>query len=194
MKGVHGLLNGEPTMAQPIIDDWVNKNDTEACLLLIGLTCRRLPPFPEGVKWIIIRNMTLDELPPIPESVIRLVLWCVKLDELPPVPYNLENLVLAYTTLRILPRMPCVNRWKHYTCQLYMYSNPNLLIPRGNLFSYEYAELWNEWWLEQGVARQRAHNRCAVIKDELLAVAWTADRVQKWCVEVGGLRDWNSVC
>jgi hypothetical protein len=176
-----------------VIDEWRAKNNPTACLIFSELTCRRLPPFPEGVKWISIWNMTLDELPPIPESVTRLTLWHVRLDELPPLPYNLEVLALAYTTLRILPRMPCMNKWKHYTCQLYTHENPNLLIPRGNLFSYEYADLWNQWWSEQEVSQLRVTKRCVTIKDELLAVTWHTDRIRDWCVEVGGLRDWDSV-
>lgn len=155
--------------AQKIIDDWTALQNTKACLLLSGLTCRRLPPFPSNVEWIVIRWMTLDALPAIPDSVRRFVLWGVNVDEVPALPNELEYLALAHTSVRILPRMPCMNRWIRFTCQLYIADCPRLLIPYTGQFSYEYAALWGQWWGEQPAARQRTTQRCATIKDELLA-------------------------
>lgn len=178
--------------AQTLFDNWKSLNNTEACLLLSGLTCHRLPPFPEEVEWIIIRHMTLDEVPAIPDSVKRLVLWDVKVDELPSVPYDLEFLTLARTSIRILPPLyGMANRWKKTSCQLYLQDNPRLLFSRGNMFSYEYANIWNNWWAEQPVVRLRSLDRCATIKDELLAVTWEPTYFRDWCLDWKEQVEWG---
>jgi hypothetical protein len=181
--------------AQKIIDDWIVLNNTETCLLFSGLTCRRLPPFPDDVEWLIIRWMTLEELPAIPDSVKRLVLWGVKVDELPPVPYDLEYLALAKTSIRILPRLPGImNRWKKTSCQVYIQDCNYLLIPYRGQYSYEYAKLWNWWWTEQPASRLRSTRRCNLIKDELMNVTWHPSYFHEWCLDWKEQVEWGSVC
>ena len=83
------------------------------------------------------------------------------------------------TPLTTLPELPC-ELWG-LNC-----SNTPLILQRNaNESIRDYNAHWNEW-RELEMSKKRCQERSRIIRDDLCAMAWRPDRVQKW-IEIGGL-------
>lgn len=184
-----------PTDPHRIIQSWLAVGDPTRELIFDHLVCRRLPPIPESVTMMLIRDMHLDALPPLPSSLRYLMLSGVWIQCLPTLPDSLRGLCLMDCTIQLLPRMSFLLRW----------NQPGLLVIRNcrHLLishddddlclrdSFRYAESWDHWWAEQKQVKKRTAARCAAIKEELMAVTWHPTRFLTWCVDTEELRDWS---
>lgn len=177
-----------------IIQSWLATGDPTRELIFDRLSCRALPPIPESVAMMLIRDMHLDTLPPMPSSLRYLMLSGVWIQSLPPLPESLRGLCLMDCTIQLLPRMPFLLRWNQPGL-LVIRNCKHLLISHDDdeiylRDSFRYAESWDHWWAEQKQVKKRTADRCAVIKEELMAATWHPERFLTWCVDEEERHEW----
>lgn len=166
-------------------------------LVVDELNITSLPDLPSGLQKLYCSRTRLTTLPELPSRLQRL--WCsntITLTTLPDLPSGLQELYCNNTSLTILPDLPsglqilwCANTnittLLDIPSSLRVFWCDNTTLIRGETESVEtYNQRWRAWREEQA-AKRRAKERCAIIKEELVAAAWAPKRVEKW-LEVGG--------
>ena len=124
-------------------------------------------------------SLNITSLPPdLPYNLKVLNCANIPITALPDLPSGLQALICYKTLLTALPELPPSLQYLDCPCT-------PLILQRATGESIpDYNRRWRAWREEQ-VVKKRAQERCAIIKEELVAAAWAPKRVEKW-LEVGG--------
>jgi Leucine-rich repeat (LRR) protein len=166
---------------------------------LVGLNITSLPELPNGIHILCCNNTQITELPPLPSTLQKLFCYGTQITELPPLPSTLQELYCADTQITELPPLPStLQKLFCYGTQitelpplpstlqgLYCHNCSNLKLQRNkNETNQEYKERW-KLFHEERVSKARIQERCATIKEELMAAAWHPNRVERWIETCG---------
>jgi hypothetical protein len=146
-------------------------------LYLSTLNITSIPSLPPTLTDLVCTKLLIKELPSLPATLRYLDCSYTTITELPPLPDTLEALICNNTNLTQLPPLPVSLRF------LMSFSCPKLIIQHipGRISMEENIKRWRDW--HSGETRCR--ERCAAIKEELMAAAWYPRRVEKWINEYG---------
>ena len=156
-------------------------------LSINNVSIKELPTLPPTLTTMLLLNICrLQTLPPL-SSALR-YLECENTKELtvlPALPASLRYLILYSTGVTMLPPLPVGLN------SLY-YENTPLLFPRSpgeSLVNYETRLVP----IRERIAEEaRTRDRCAAIKEALIARTWAPSRMLHWCIDEEELcSDWN---
>lgn len=148
-------------------------------LSLCNVSIKELPALPPTLATLLLHDICrLQTLPALPSALRFLEFDNAKqLTTLPALPASLQYLILYSTGITMLPPLPVAALNGLY------YNNTPLLFARNageSLYDYE-ARLAPI--REQMDEEKRTRQRCAAIKEALIARAWAPSRMLRWCID-----------
>lgn len=152
-------------------------------LLNIGSTqIRSLPEkLPKGLICLRICRTPIRRIPRLPPTLTTLSCEYTPIKDLPmDLPQGLLGLYFSNTQIKVLPLLPTTIRAVSY------YETP-LIVPWDwsvAAYNNRSKDVREEW-----LSKMRAQERCAAIKEELMATAWSPERLAV-LLEAGG---WDSI-
>lgn len=153
-------------------------------LTISGSQISVLPELPSGLHRISLCRTPVRHLPLLPPSLTSLACEETAIKDLPvTLPPALQYLYISGTQITVLPVLPTSVRSVHDTRTPLKvpWTQERYMMPYTPArYNRETAEVREAW-----LASRRPQERCATIKEELMAVAWAPERVAA-ALDVGG--------
>ncbi len=174
-------------------EPWPVIPNTVTSLTIKDMSMVELPPLPSTLKQLTLIDVPITQLPPLPSSLELLALTRVPILQIHTLPSTLNHFQIYHSPVQILPPMRSMFNNKR-NMSIVMHDCPNLLFPyeehcyySSDRYRYcaQYAILWEKWWV-----KKRHEERCAAIKEELMATTWHPKRVLTWCVDEEERHEW----